>query len=168
MAEQGQIGKQLRTTDGRGRSVSMIDPYTLHLLRRHEVIPAEELRPLVADLGSGLTRWTRVLFWAGVVLVVPGVIALLVHLVRIAAAGSMTWPLPKWLMLANFWVIPFVLWLAACEVRRQRIRSVMLAHRRCPHCGYDLRMLPVDPGDKATVCPECGCAWVLEPASGQG
>ena len=26
----------------------------------------------------------------------------------------------------------------------------------------DLRMLPVDPKDGVTVCPECGCAWRLE------
>ena len=37
----------------------------------------------------------------------------------------------------------------------------MLQHRRCPHCGYDLRLLPDDCSDGATVCPECGCAWKL-------
>jgi transcription initiation factor TFIIIB Brf1 subunit/transcription initiation factor TFIIB len=43
----------------------------------------------------------------------------------------------------------------------------MLEHRRCPHCGYDLRMLPTDPDDGSTVCPECGCAWGLdEPTAG--
>jgi hypothetical protein len=38
----------------------------------------------------------------------------------------------------------------------------MLKHRRCPHCGYDLRLLPIDSNDGATVCPECGCAWSLD------
>ena len=38
---------------------------------------------------------------------------------------------------------------------------VMLAQRRCPHCGYDLRLLPVDPEDAATIRPECGSAWKL-------
>ncbi len=28
--------------------------------------------------------------------------------------------------------------------------------------GYDLRMLPSDPADRATVCPECGHAWKLD------
>ena len=32
----------------------------------------------------------------------------------------------------------------------------------CPNCGYDLRLLPVDSVDGATVCPECGRAWKLE------
>ena len=41
--------------------------------------------------------------------------------------------------------------------------NVMLQHLRCPHCGYDLRLLPTDPKDGASVCPECGCAWRLEP-----
>ena len=40
----------------------------------------------------------------------------------------------------------------------------MLQHRRCPHCGYDLRGLPPDPHDRAVVCPECGCAWGVEAA----
>ena len=30
------------------------------------------------------------------------------------------------------------------------------------NAGYDLRQLPVDPEDRATVCPECGCAWILD------
>ena len=42
------------------------------------------------------------------------------------------------------------------------VTSVMLKHCHCPHCGYDIRGLPRDPADGATVCPECGCAWKLE------
>jgi hypothetical protein len=41
----------------------------------------------------------------------------------------------------------------------------MLKFRRCPHCGYDLRLLPADPADSATVCPECGCAWLIDDAT---
>jgi ribosomal protein S27AE len=37
----------------------------------------------------------------------------------------------------------------------------MLEHRRCPHCGYDLRGLPDESNDGATICPECGSAWIL-------
>ena len=53
-------------------------------------------------------------------------------------------------------------WRGARAVRPKRVRAVMLRHRRCPHCGYDLRMLPTDPTDEVTICPECGCAWRLE------
>jgi predicted Zn-ribbon and HTH transcriptional regulator len=55
--------------------------------------------------------------------------------------------------------------------RVNRIRAAMLAHRRCPHCGYDIRLLPTNPADGATVCPECGSAWILpedSPASPSG
>ena len=52
-------------------------------------------------------------------------------------------------------------WVTAREARVRRVRSVMLKHRRCPHCGYDLRGSPTDPKDAATTCPECGCAWLL-------
>jgi hypothetical protein len=56
-------------------------------------------------------------------------------------------------------------WLIGARERLPRIRLVMLKHRRCPHCGYNLRGLPPCPEDNATVCPECGCAWRLdEPA----
>ena len=48
--------------------------------------------------------------------------------------------------------------------RLGHIARAMLQYRRCPHCGYNLRLLPVDPADGATVCPECGCAWLLEDA----
>lgn len=46
-----------------------------------------------------------------------------------------------------------------------RVVKVMLEYRHCPHCGYDIRGLPTDPIDGATVCPECGCAWRLEVAN---
>ncbi len=42
-----------------------------------------------------------------------------------------------------------------------RVATVMLTYVRCPHCGYDIRGLPRSSEDGATVCPECGCAWML-------
>ncbi len=141
--------------------MTQLDPVTMRLLRQHDVIPAEPLAEVAADLGSGLTKLTRFFFVLGIVFAAPGVIAFLVHLVRILRAGGAVWPLPKWLLLANVWVVPFAIWIAASQLRSRRIRLVMLKHLRCPHCGYDLRMLQTDPGDGATVCPECGCAWRL-------
>jgi hypothetical protein len=69
--------------------------------------------------------------------------------------------LQKMAPLTAIWIGPLMIWMVAKAARYNRIRSVMLRHRRCPHCGYDLRMLPTDPEDEATVCPECGCAWRL-------
>jgi hypothetical protein len=48
------------------------------------------------------------------------------------------------------------------RTRRRRVQAVMLKHGRCPHCGYSLTGLPVDPGDGATVCPECAGAWRID------
>ncbi len=152
---------EFRTTDARGRSVSMLAPYRLHLLRRHDVIPKEPLARIASALGSGLTRPARIFLIIGFVCCVPGIITFSVHLVRMFQAGGIVWPLPKSLFLANLWVIPFVLWISAGYGRSRRVRQVMLQHRRCPHCGYDLRLLPVSPEDGATVCPECGYAWRL-------
>ena len=99
-----QIGtRPSQVKDARGRVVTLLDPYALHLLYRYDTIPQEVLGELAAEIGSG-------------------------------------WP------------------------RRKRLRRVcrtMLKHLRCPHCGYDLRLLPVDGADGATVCPECGGAWRL-------
>lgn len=55
----------------------------------------------------------------------------------------------------------FFTWLMASQIRSRRTQAVMLKHRRCPHCGYDIRGLPTDPDDGATICPECGCACQL-------
>jgi hypothetical protein len=55
----------------------------------------------------------------------------------------------------------FCIWFVSARVRFKWIRRTMLKYRRCPHCGYDIRGLPADPEDGATVCPECGCAWRL-------
>lgn len=38
------------------------------------------------------------------------------------------------------------------------MRASMLARRRCPACGYDLRGLAAEP-DGCLVCPECRGAW---------
>jgi hypothetical protein len=56
-------------------------------------------------------------------------------------------------------------WIAARQARFKKLRGVMLLHRRCPHCGYNLFGLRPAPEDYATVCPECGCAWVLDAAA---
>lgn len=157
-----------RTKDARGKPVTLLDPYVLHRLRRHDVIPAEPLAEVAGALGSGLTRLTRFLLVLGVLCALPGVIAFVIYLIQVLRAGGMVWPMPKWLLPANLWVGPFVIWVGASRLRSRRIRSVMLKHRRCPHCGYDLRLLPTDPEDGATVCPECGCAWRLDESQAVG
>jgi hypothetical protein len=57
---------------------------------------------------------------------------------------------------------PLLVFLLARAKYVSRVASVMLEHRRCPHCGYDLHGLGIDEADGCTVCPECGCAWRLD------
>lgn len=148
-----------RIVDARGRRVSQLDPVSMHLLRRHDVIDADTLRAIAEEVGPASSRATIRWFWA-----------------------FQTFPI---LFLPFFFVWVFfvkggrdpvavALWSTAlvclavgiggfCSSARRkrfhRVRDAMLHHGRCPHCGYDLTGLRHDFGDGALVCPECGCAW---------
>jgi len=150
-----------RFKDARGRPVTLLDPYALHLLRRHDVIPAEPLGQIAGRIGSGWARKQRIaclITWMLPLTVIAG-----------------TW-MARWcrgipfgtrernaavILAANFAVGAGIIWWWARRNRVRRVLRCMLQHLRCPHCGYDLRLLPADPEDGATVCPECGCAWKL-------
>ena len=151
-----------RVKDARGRSVNLLDPVMMHLAHQHRVIPPEPLAEIAGEVGVGMTRANRVAFWASVVCLVALGIAVSILLVRLAG-GSIGFG--KFVRsLAPFgaiWVAPYGLWMGTRGVRFQRTTSVMLRHRRCPHCGYDLHGLRTDEDDGATVCPECGSEWNL-------
>jgi len=90
-------------------------------------------------------------------------IGLTISLVRLSTGGIRFGEFVRnMLPYSGVWVGPFAFWIGTRQVRFKRIAGVMLRHLRCPHCGYDLRLLPTDPADGATVCPECGCAWQSE------
>ena len=57
--------------------------------------------------------------------------------------------------------VPWITWYSMKRARQQSITEAMLKHARCPHCGHDLRGLPPDETDHATICPKCDCAWRL-------
>ena len=147
--------------DARGRVVTLLDPYALNLLRRHDVIPAEPLSEIARGIGSGWARKHQI----------TCLIAWMLPLTVI----SITW-IAKWcrgipfgtrernvatILVANFALGVCIIWWWARRNRVKQVWKVMLKHLRCPHCGYDLRLLPTDPKDGVTVCPECGCAWRL-------
>ena len=69
--------------------------------------------------------------------------------------------IPGFLGVALFVISAIVFWRGGHRARTKRVCAVMLKHLRCPHGGYDLRMLPTDVADGETVCPEFGCAWKL-------
>jgi hypothetical protein len=154
-------------TDARGRRVAQLDPVMMHILRRPGVIPADVLGEIARQVGLGITRGTRVAFWASVLGLVCLVIAVIICTVRLRD-GSITTGrffrnlVPYTAVLTGL----FTSWFTLRGARHQKIGGVMLRHRRCPHCGYDLRLLPADEADGATVCPECGSAWKLEAAGG--
>ena len=155
-------GRTRHVRDARGRSAALLDPYELNLLRKYEVIPAETLRLIAGQLGFGLPRWQGRTYVA-IVIAILWIWAFLFIWNAIRSSGFDT--LARVLGLANFilYVVGVVVfWRGGRRARAKHICAIMLRHLRCPHCGYDIRGLPLAPEDGATVCPECGCAWHLD------
>lgn len=140
----------------------MLDPYALHLLRRHDVIPAEPLAQIAREIGSGLEpKARRLLIALGVIVALAGVV-FIIFCVDMLVHRQYAPLLEKGPVLTfQVWFWPLLFWLNAKRGRYKRIQAVMLKHRRCPHCGYDVRGLPTNSADGSTMCPECGCAWQL-------
>ena len=153
-----------RIKDARGRPVSRLDPVKLYLLNQHSIIPADALRSIADQLlpGARRQRLFQVLSVAlGFLVVVGGTI--------IYFRYFSTWkgfdPVNMTIYAIQVVVIlsgPLLVFRLAKAKYVSRVVSVMLEHRRCPHCGYDLHGLDIDEADGCTVCPECGCAWRLD------
>jgi hypothetical protein len=165
VATSGDATTKGRIADARGRTVTQLDPVSLHVWHRYDVIPADALDEIVETLEPGTARLRRL-----TIAIVPACIMLVA--VWIAAlyyfsdpsarqdlVSTLTNPVIFGPSIICCFVVPCI---TARQARRKRVRFAMLKCRRCPHCGYDLRRLPVDPTDEATVCPECGCAWRLD------
>jgi len=147
----------------------MLDPYVLHITRRHDVIPAEPLARIAREVRSGIDHFPR---WVVRICIAAWCLAALVYViycVDLLRRGRLSelFGAPG-VMMSTLCVGPALLWFIAKRLRFTRIRKVMLKHVRCPYCGYDLRMLSADTEDGATVCPECGCAWMLNDAQAVG
>lgn len=157
------IQRAWRIKDARGRDVTRLDPVKLFLLNQRSNIPAETLR-LMADQimpGAKRQRLIQVLCTALSILVVVGGTV-------IYFSYFSTWqgfdPVGATIYVIQFVVIlagPILAFRMARAKYTNRAASVILEYRHCPHCGYDIRGLRADPEDGATVCPECGCAWIL-------
>ena len=166
-ASQGQSSiHRGRITDARGKTVTQLDPVAMHLLHHHGAIAADELRVIATALDPGEVRkrrWKAVGAVLAIILAYTGFFGYFEIFNRWRgwdpvligfAVLYFVWP-------PTFFFIGF---LRARRIRLRRIRCVMLCHRHCPHCGYDIHGLNADETDGATVCPECGCAWRLEDA----
>jgi hypothetical protein len=145
--------------DARGRRVKQLDPVALRLLRRGDVIENGVLRAITLEKGVGMSwfEWGGLLLSVTLFFVVIGVIGYDIFKGRFFTGRRLA-QLP---MFSYYLVWPYIVWWFARRKRFARTAAAMLKYIRCPHCGYDLRMLPTDPRDGATVCPECGCAWRL-------
>ena len=149
--------------DARGRPVSRLDPVKLHLLNQDSIIPADVLRSMADQIMPGARR-QRLLqalsVASGVILVVGGNILYF----RFFSTWKGLDPVIGTIYVIQAAIIlsgPLLAYRIAASRYANRVALVMLDHRHCPHCGYDLRGLPADAKDGATVCPECGCAWKL-------
>jgi hypothetical protein len=115
-----------------------------------------------------MPKWQRRGFVACVLLFLLCIAFLVIwKLVRrtgVDALERVLWPLN----LAVFALAAAKFWQSGRRARAKTVVAAMLEHRRCPHCGYDIRGLPADLKDRATICPECGCAWRLEPGESAG
>lgn len=149
--------------DARGCSVTQLDPVAMYLLHRNGgVIPHEVLRELTREIGFGKLDESRLGIWGGVVALVCALVLVGSGLMQLHK-GSILFVefAQRALLYQGIWIVPLAFWKSARRSRFHRIHKIMLEHIRCPHCGYDMRLLPTDPQDGATVCPECGCAWKL-------
>ena len=149
--------------DARGRRVKQLDPVALRLSRRNDVIEAGVLRAITLEKSARMPwfKWAVLLLSIILFLGVIGIVSLDLFKGRLPTTrhrGQLA-------LMSYCLVWPYIIWWHARRQRFARTASAMLKYLRCPHCGYDLRMLPVDPDDGATVCPECGCAWKLDEPS---
>ncbi len=154
-----------RIKDARGRSITQLDPVRLCVWHRHDVIEADALERIVDELEPGTAkRRRRIILIAPCTIVLVGVgIAALYYFYDSGARRDLVSTLTNpAIMVPNVLCCIFVTWIAARQGRLKRVRFAMLKHRRCPHCGYNLHGLPTAPEDAATVCPECGCAWLID------
>jgi hypothetical protein len=156
-----------RIHDARGREVSQFDPMKLHLLRRPGAIESDVLDRIVEELEPGKAKmrpWLIVALAVGVVLGLAGLVVSAILEGPAAWQDLMDTLTNPVIMAPNLFVLAFIPWMVVHQrrSRRGRVSAVMIKHRRCPHCGYALQGLPVDPADGSTVCPECACAWRLD------
>ncbi len=141
----------------------------MQFLRQHDIIPTELLRELADEVGVGWSRRKRVAFFTSFVCLVLGALVAIMGFVGDAIKGDgFSKPVPLLVILSISWITPWAVWMEAKAARLRRVRRVMLKYLRCPHCGYDIRELATDPADGTTVCPECGCAWLLEASQYDG
>jgi hypothetical protein len=151
-----------RIKDARGRAVKVLDPVSTYFLHRHGVIESDVLKAIVNEKGVQIAAAERVTMMVGI-LSATAVVGFFAY--GIYSGDLRDAPYAKLSALVFMCGMPWLAWFMIIRARIDNIAAAMLKYLRCPHCGYDLRLLPVDPADGATVCPECGAAWLLKETS---
>ena len=151
-----------RIKDGRGRKVSALNPEVMYRPHAHGLVPPEALRRIVERLGVSTSTGSSGVWWvlsSFVVLFLAGmIVASLQPLLSGTRAGILTLCLTGPLFMV---LVVLAVRMGGRLFTSEQTTRMMLKYYRCPHCGYDLRLLPVEPEDGVTICPECGCAWKL-------
>ncbi len=155
--------KRSRIKDARGHTVLQIDPVKMHLLHQHSTIPADTLRSMSDALIPGIRKqqWTSTLCALFTVVFIVGGTAIYYKYFSTWKGFDAVGLTINLIQLAIIVEGPIIVFRMAKSKYAARITEVILKHRHCPHCGYNLRGLPIDDRDGATVCPECGSAWHL-------
>ncbi len=151
--------------DARGRPVTQINLVAAQVLGARGMIEPEVLERIVSGPGVRVSRVERGALYLSVMLAFGVVVSFLARAMGTEWAASVTKPLPT---VGYLLIWPFIVWGALRKKRFGKMAGAMLSHLRCPHCGYELRGLPASSEDGATVCPECGCAWLLDTGSNGG
>ena len=153
-----------RVKDARGRTVRQLDPVAMHMMGRPGQIDPEALGAIAEDLDPGEVRRRRWKAAGAVFMIIFAYVGFFGYFEIFNRWRGWDPVLIGFAVLYFVWPPTFLVigFLRARRKRLRRIRRVMLRHRHCPHCGYDIRGLNADPEDGATVCPECGCAWRID------
>jgi len=165
------MGMTGRVADARGRVVSLLDPMPLWVLGRDEPIDRATLDAIVEDLGVPPRAGRRMLWFGLAVTGIALVIVAFTLTVEVARGGrAAVHDLVSSLVImapigasaiVGGCIVPI---LAERKKRFEKLERLMLAHGRCPHCGFGIGGVP-PAEDGAVVCPECASAWA-SPAGG--
>ncbi len=100
-------------------------------------------------------------YWAAILGVVAPSVVIQFSLRRIPTAWR---GMVRWLVVAVTVIACWAIILAFRTAIRRILWRVLMDRGIpcCASCGYDLRLLPTDPVDGLTVCPECGSGWKLD------
>ena len=160
--ETAQIKTAGRVKDARGRYVTQLNPVAMLLLHRPGILDRELLRTITSEQGVVVSKLERFALIASIIVM----ITCLGMIVGFSLTGHSGRELARrYVTLAYSLILPFIIWGGLKRSRFNKIAGAMLKHLCCPHCGYNLRGLPRLAEDDVTVCPECGCAWMLSEPS---